>query len=94
MDASKPRQLNVRSDEAYALATTLARRQNLPTQEVVVRALRDYARADAERRGGMTAEQEASLQQITDLGRRFRRKWKYGEGSDHADLYDEDGLPI
>ena len=47
------KQLNIRSDEAYALATTLARRKNLPTQEVVVRALRAYAKADTELRAGL-----------------------------------------
>ena len=88
------RQLNIRSDEAYALATTLARRSGLPTQEVVVRALRDYAKADADVRAGMTAEQEASYQRLLSLGRRFRAKWKYREGSDHSDMYDEYGLPV
>ena len=94
MKASKQRQLNIRSDEAYALATTLAQRKSLPTQEVVLRALRDYAKADKELRAGMTAEQEASYQHLLQLGRRFRSKWKYGEASDHSDMYDEDGLPV
>lgn len=94
MSADKQRQLSIRSDEALALATTLAERQGLTAQEVVIRALRDYARADEEVRNGLTAEQEAFRRKIVELGRRFRGKWKYGEGSDHSDMYDENGLPI
>ena len=94
MTASKQRQLNIRSDEAYALARTLADRKGLSTQELVVRALRDYAKADQELHAGMSAEQEASYRHLVQLGRRFRSKWKYGESSDHSDMYDEDGLPV
>lgn len=93
MTVSK-KQLNVRGDEVYALATTLAKRTNLPRQEVVLRALRAYAEADEELRRGMTAEQEAASERLVALGRRFRSKWKYGEASDHSDMYDEDGLPV
>jgi hypothetical protein len=88
------KQLNIRSDEAYVLATTMAKRENLPTQEVVVRALRAYVEAANKRRDGMTAEQEAQFNELMALGRRFRSKWKYGELSDHSDMYDEDGLPV
>lgn len=92
--ASAKKQLNVRSDEAYALATTLAKRSNLPRQEVVLRALRAYAEADRELREGRTAEQQAAFDGLVALGRRFRSKWKYGELSDNPDMYDEDGLPV
>lgn len=59
----------------------------------MVRALRDFAKAQDEKRAGMTAEQGASYQQLLELGGRFRGKWKYGEPADHSDLYDEHGLP-
>ena len=91
---TKQKQLNIRSDEAYALASTLAERNSLPTQEIVVRALRAYADSDRQMRDGMTTEQEAAFRQLLSLARRFRGKWKYGETSDHSDMYDEDGLPI
>jgi hypothetical protein len=94
MEMTKQRQLTIRSDEAHALATTLAERQGLTAEEVVIRALRDYARADEEVRNGLTAEQEAFSRRIVELGRQFRSQWKYGEGSDHSDMYDEYGLPI
>ena len=88
------RQLNIRSDEAYALATTMARRRRLSTQEIVVRALRDFAKSEVDQPSERTLEQEASYEQLVSLGRLYRRRWKYGEGSDHSDMYDEYGLPV
>ncbi len=45
--ASMPKQLNIRSDEAYEIAHDLARRLNRTVTEVLETALRDYQRRQA-----------------------------------------------
>ena len=88
------RQLNVRNDEAYHLAHTLAQNENMTAQEIVLRALRDYSRKLDAQHEEMPAEKQAFVRQLTALGKKYRGKWKYGEMSDHSDMYDEYGLPI
>lgn len=89
-----PKQLNVRSDEAYYLAHALAENEKKSTQDVVVQALREYAKRRDANDGKLSAEQLAQLNSLKDLGRKFRSKWKPGESADHRDMYDEYGLPI
>lgn len=86
-----PRQLNIRSDEAYHLARTLAARENVAMQEIVLRALRDYARRRAPD-GPLTAEQDADLARLRAAAREARAGWLGGEDW-RDDLYDEAGLP-
>lgn len=86
-----PRQLNIRSDEAYHLARTLAARENVATQEIVLRALRDYARRRAPD-APLTAEQEADLDRLRAAARKARARWLGGDER-HDEFYDERGLP-
>jgi hypothetical protein len=95
MKATSPRkQLNIRSDEAYFLAHALAERSNVSTQDVVLNALKSYAEKWPGNPGEETAVRSAEFQRLMEISRRARKKWKYGEGSDHADMYDEHGLPL
>ncbi len=95
MKATSPRkQLNIRSDEAYFLAHVLAERSNASTQDVVLRALKSYAEKWPDPPGEETALRSAEFQRLMEISRRARKKWKYGEKSDHSDMYDEYGLPI
>lgn len=95
MKATSPRkQLNIRSDEAYFLARELAARSNQSTQDVVLQALKSYAERMPAKQEGPTTAQSAEFQRLMEISRRARRKWKYTDGSDHSDMYDEHGLPI
>lgn len=88
-----PRQLNIRSDEAFETAQRLARRQGRPVTEVVVNALRAYDAAfsaDA----GLTPEQQAEYEALLQIARVAAQRARGGAGSDHSDMYDEHGLPI
>lgn len=88
-----PRQLNIRSDEAFETAQRLARRQGKPVTEVVLHALRAYDAAfsaDAE----LTPEQQAEYEALRQIARAAAKRAKEGAASDHSDMYDEHGLPI
>jgi hypothetical protein len=92
------RQLNIRSDEAHAVATDLAQRLGTTTTRVVVEALRRYrdnilpAQDILDR--PMTPEQKERFDRILALAREARRTLPPGATSDHSDMYDENGLPI
>jgi hypothetical protein len=88
------KQLNVRSDVAYHLAHSLARKERVSTQRIVEEALQAYADREKQLEDGLTVEQRAMREHLRSLGREFAKRWKDGEGSDHSDMYDEDGLPI
>lgn len=88
-----PRQLNIRSDEAYDLAHRLAGQTGETVTQVVTVALR-------ERAGKVAPEREVSPQQATEtfrrlieLSRRSAKAAQPGATSDHSYLYDERGLP-
>lgn len=90
-----PKQLNIRSDEAYERAQRLAKRLGTTTTEAVVRALRRYdstlpawpSHAD------LTPEQAADHARFMEEARRAREEMARGPGFDESDLYDKDGLP-
>ena len=86
-----PKQLNIRSDEAYEIAHDLARRLNRTVTEVLETALRDYQ----QRQGAdtLTPEQAAFLTDIEALSTRAAVAARPGATSDHCDFYDEKGLP-
>jgi hypothetical protein len=88
------RQLNVRSDEAYAIASEIGRRLNITTTEVVVRALRAYGSSMQPSPDGMTPTQRAEYKALTELARKAARHKMPGATSDHSDMYDEYGLPL
>jgi len=84
------RQLNIRSDEAYDLAHSIARRVGRPVTDVVRDALKAYETKFVE---GMTPEQRERYEALRDLAKRTSRMKRPGATSDHGDLYDEIGLP-
>jgi len=92
--ASTRKQLNIRSDEAYATAHRLAELLGTTTTEVVVKALREFkSKRRIPSRLVTPEEAEANLSRLMEsIGRREREE----AGpllSDHEDLYDEFGLP-
>jgi len=79
-------QMNIKSEEAYALASEIARREGVSLTQAVVDALR------ARQRALSTQERLAKAEAICrDFASRMTpefKNWDYD-----ADLYDEDGLP-
>jgi hypothetical protein len=86
-----PRQLNIRSDEAYALASTMARRTGRTRADVVLAALLSYQEAKTGRK--MTRKQRAFVDELMALARRSAAVADPSMTSDHSHLYDENGLP-
>jgi antitoxin VapB len=89
-----PRQLNIRSDEAFDTATRLSAHLGKSTTQVVVDALRDYSNRTHAPSVRTTPEQAASdwliLRQFIEEANRARAKdWT----SDHSEFYDDNGLP-
>jgi hypothetical protein len=91
---SKPKQLNIRSDEAYRLAHGLARSQHKTTQQVVVDALETYARLSAEPDVVKRRQMEAEFARIRELSRKLNAELPPGATIDHSDMYDKNGLPV
>ena len=87
------KQLNVRSDEAFRLAHSIAEETNAQVADVVVTALREYG-ARLPKREGMTPTQRATYEALRELSRETAKRKKPGATSDHSDMYDEFGLPI
>lgn len=88
-----PKQLNIRSDEAYELAQKAARRLGTTKTEAVIRALRRYAEPDGlPTYDDLTPEQKADYARFRGLARRARAE---ATNPDYSadDLYDEHGLP-
>ena len=86
-----PRQLNIRSDEAYALASAMARRTGRTRADVVLAALLSYREAKTGRK--MTRKQRAFVDELMALARRCAAVADPSVTSDHSHLYDENGLP-
>ncbi|MEH3145513.1 MAG: type II toxin-antitoxin system VapB family antitoxin [Methylobacterium frigidaeris] len=81
--------LIIDDDEAVGLARDLAERLGTTPDEVVVRALRSYGedRASAQ-------AQHSGYEALHTLAKQAARNRRPGAISDHADLYDGDGLPV
>ncbi len=94
MPASKQKQLNVRSDEAYQTAHDVAERLGTTTTEVVIQALREFKSSRQIPSRIVTVEQaDANLAALLDSVR-SRTLGRTAElSSDHAHLYDDFGLP-
>jgi hypothetical protein len=86
------RQLNIRSDRAYELATRLAAERGTPVARVVEEALDALAAADAQQR---EASKQAKLKHWMEL---LEEGWKHLDPDCDfkiEDLYDpETGLPV
>jgi hypothetical protein len=86
-----PKQLNIRSDEAYETAQRLAAHLNTTATAVVETALKQYANGVLQE---VPQEEAAETYRIlTELGREISKHVRPGAGSDHSDFYDEKGLP-
>jgi hypothetical protein len=96
-----PRQLNIRSDEAYALAHEQARARGITVTEAVVDALRRTTphSGSPERPAPLapaafTPEQADRYRKLMDWSQRTAAKWDRDVSADHEWLYDPDtGLP-
>ena len=90
MVARTRKQLNIRSDEAYATAHDLAEQFGTTTTEVVVRALREL---QSKRRvpSQFVSPEEAGAN-LSALMKSVRAR-SVTLSSNHDDLYDEFGLP-
>jgi len=86
------RQLNIRSDEAYEIASNLADHLGTSTTAVVVDALRAYeARLAPPAKLHRTARRR--YEALIALAKRTAKHKRAGASSDHSDFYREDGLP-
>jgi hypothetical protein len=85
------RQLNIRSDDAYEIASRIARQTGRTRTEVVHAALLAYAETRLGRK--MTRKQRAFVDELMALARRSAAVAPPGMTSDHGHLYDEKGLP-
>ncbi|HEX8662811.1 MAG TPA: type II toxin-antitoxin system VapB family antitoxin [Beijerinckiaceae bacterium] len=87
-----PKQLNIRSDEAYETAQRLASHLNTSATAVVESALKQYAKSVLPE---VSPEEAAETYHIlTELGREIAKHVRPGATSDHRDFFDEKGLPI
>lgn len=86
-----PRQLNIRSDEAYEIAHRAAKQSGKSVTEIVTEALR--ARHGPSAREVSPEDAAETLKILTELSREGGRRKKPGATSNHDDLYDEFGLP-
>jgi hypothetical protein len=92
MVASTRRQLNIRSDEAYATAHDLAEQFGTTTTEVVVRALREF-KSKRRIHSRLVSPEEAEAN-LSALMKSVRARGPSGSLSHNQDdLYDEFGLP-
>jgi hypothetical protein len=83
------KQLNIRSDEAYAIASDVARRTGRTRTDVVLAALLSYREARTGRK--MTRKQRAFVDELMVLARRSAAVANRGTTSAHSHLYDESG---
>jgi hypothetical protein len=92
--AIMPKQLTIRSDEAYEIAHRAAKRTGKTVNEVVVEALRERHGAGNNARGEVSAEDaEKTYRVLTEFAREVAKHKPAGAHSDHRDLYDDIGLP-
>ena len=81
------KQLNIRSDEAYEIAHSLARELNTTVTEVLETAAREYQKRCAA--DELRPEQLAFLTDIIRLSERSAAAARPGVSSDHRDFYDD-----
>jgi antitoxin VapB len=81
-------QLNIKSEEAYGLASRLAELTGESLTTVVLKALK----AELERQQ-RARDVEEKVQRMLALGREIRAHLRVPITSDHSCLYDEDGFP-
>jgi hypothetical protein len=96
MKASKQKQLNVRSDEAYAIAHGLARKLGKTTTDVVLTALRQLEGRRTIPSTKVTPEEaEANYKMIMEMVAKTNREHPVLFSSQDIDkeFYDEFGLP-
>lgn len=87
------KQLNIRSDEAHALALDIAERLDTSVTDVVLRALREFG-AKLSPRDELTPSEQAEFEALRALARKASADKRPGATSDHRDMYDDFGLPI
>ncbi|MBN8902029.1 MAG: hypothetical protein BGO51_15345 [Rhodospirillales bacterium 69-11] len=81
-------QLNIKSDEAFELASRLSARTGESRTALITRLLREELdRQEGERRV------EADMARMLAYGAEIRRHLHTPTSSDMSDLYDEQGLP-
>ncbi|MEX0851708.1 MAG: type II toxin-antitoxin system VapB family antitoxin [Bauldia sp.] len=85
------KQLNIRSDEAYEIASRVSREIGRTRADVVLAALLSFAEARIDRK--MTRKQRAFVNELMALARRSAAVAPRGMTSDHSYLYDDKGLP-
>jgi len=94
MPASTRKQLNIRSDEAYAAARDIAARLGITTTEAVVRALLAFRVGRRIASTLVTPEAaEANLTALMESVRKNKVDATVLAASNHDDFYDEFGLP-
>jgi antitoxin VapB len=81
-------QLNIKSEEAYGLASRLAELTSESLTAVVTKALK----AELERQQ-RARDVEEKVERMLALGREIRAHLRVPITSDHSCLYDEDGFP-
>lgn len=81
-------QLNIKSEDAYRLASRLSELTGESLTAVVTRALR--AELEREER---TRDTEQEVERMLAMGREIRAHMREPVSSDLRDLYDENGLP-
>ena len=81
-------QLNIKSDDAYRLASQLAELTGESLTTAVTRALRDALDHERKTRGV-----EEKVARMLEAGREIRAHLRAPITSDHSCLYDQDGFP-
>jgi len=81
-------QLNIKSEDAYRLASRLAALTGESLTSVVTKALR----SELERREN-AHDAEAEIERMLAMGREIRSHMREPVSSDLSDLYDENGFP-
>jgi antitoxin VapB len=81
-------QLNIKSEDAYRLASCLAELTGESLTSVVTKALRaELERTERNR------SPDAEAERMLAMGREIRRHMRQPITSDHSSLYDENGFP-
>ena len=87
-------QLNIKSDDAYALASRLSELTGESLTTAVTTALRERLEREERLRMAAEAERQALIAEVLALGHELRRHVEPGTSStDHEDVYGADGMP-
>ncbi len=81
-------QLNIKSDDAYALASELAQLTGESLTGAVTRVLREAVEREKRRR-----DRDAKIAELLAIAAEIKAHMQPGTTSDHSWLYDENGLP-